>query len=210
MKKAYWVGIVNVKNKNEYKKYTDIAGPALLSAGANYRNKDARKDFGLTDDALVVGDSGGFQIKTGNLVWKPELKETIDKRWGLAPRQMFQRIGTEFGQFNLFKLFPELKNKVHYSEMWCKLFELWLIDNPDSNIIITDVRFKHEIECIKRLGGSIIKINRNTEIDDLHVSENNIDTIPIEKIDFTIDNNYLLEDLYSQLDTIFYVPFYPQ
>ena len=34
----------------------------------------------------------------------PELKETIDKRWGLSPRQMFQRIGTEFGQFNLFKL----------------------------------------------------------------------------------------------------------
>ena len=52
----------------------------LISAGANFRNKDARKDFGLSDDVLVVGDSGGFQIKTGNLTWKPELKETI-LRW---------------------------------------------------------------------------------------------------------------------------------
>ena len=52
----------------------------LISAGANFRNKDARKDFGLSDDVLVVGDSGGFQIKTGNLQWKPELKETI-LRW---------------------------------------------------------------------------------------------------------------------------------
>ena len=52
----------------------------LISAGANYRNMNARKDFGLTDDVLVVGDSGGFQIKTGNLKWKPELKETI-LRW---------------------------------------------------------------------------------------------------------------------------------
>ena len=34
MKKAYWVGIVNVKNHDEYKKYTDIAGPALISADA--------------------------------------------------------------------------------------------------------------------------------------------------------------------------------
>ena len=34
MKKAYWVGIVNVKNQDEYKKYTDIAGPALKNAGA--------------------------------------------------------------------------------------------------------------------------------------------------------------------------------
>ena len=137
----------------------------------------------------------------------PDCKETIDERWGLAPRQMFQRIGTEFGQINLFKLFPELKGKVGYSEMWCKLFELWLEKNPKSDIIITDVRFKHEIECIKRLGGLIVKINRDTGKNDSHISECNIDSIPKEKIDFTIDNNYKLEDLYSQLDTIFYVPF---
>ena len=29
MKKAYWVGVVNVKNHDEYNKYADIAGPAL-------------------------------------------------------------------------------------------------------------------------------------------------------------------------------------
>ena len=34
MKKAYWVGVVNVKNHDEYKKYADIAGPALVAAGA--------------------------------------------------------------------------------------------------------------------------------------------------------------------------------
>ena len=34
MKKAYWVGIVNIKNYDEYNKYVDIAGPALLAAGA--------------------------------------------------------------------------------------------------------------------------------------------------------------------------------
>ena len=34
MTKAYWIGIVNVKNQEEYKKYADIAGPALIIAGA--------------------------------------------------------------------------------------------------------------------------------------------------------------------------------
>ena len=29
MKKAYWVGIVNIKNHDEYKKYTDIAGVCI-------------------------------------------------------------------------------------------------------------------------------------------------------------------------------------
>ena len=31
MKKAYWVGIVDVKNHDEYANYTEIAGPALVS-----------------------------------------------------------------------------------------------------------------------------------------------------------------------------------
>ena len=34
MKKAYWVGIIDVKNQDEYKKYTDIAGPAIIASGA--------------------------------------------------------------------------------------------------------------------------------------------------------------------------------
>ena len=34
MPKAYWIGIVDVKNHEEYKKYADIAGPALIKAGA--------------------------------------------------------------------------------------------------------------------------------------------------------------------------------
>lgn len=42
MKKAYWVGIVNVKNQEEYKKYTDIAGPALIAAGAKILSRGGR------------------------------------------------------------------------------------------------------------------------------------------------------------------------
>jgi len=42
MKKAYWVGIVNVKNQDEYKKYADIAGPALLAAGAIILSRGGR------------------------------------------------------------------------------------------------------------------------------------------------------------------------
>ena len=42
MKKAYWIGIVNVKNHNEYKKYTDIAGPALIAAGAKILSRGGK------------------------------------------------------------------------------------------------------------------------------------------------------------------------
>ena len=42
MKKAYWVGIVNVKDQDEFKKYTDIAGPALLASGAIILSRGGR------------------------------------------------------------------------------------------------------------------------------------------------------------------------
>ena len=42
MKKAYWVGIVNVKNHDEYKKYTEIAGPALIDAGAKILSRGGK------------------------------------------------------------------------------------------------------------------------------------------------------------------------
>ena len=42
MKNAYWVGIVDVKNQDEYKKYSDIAGPALIAAGAKILSRGGR------------------------------------------------------------------------------------------------------------------------------------------------------------------------
>ena len=56
MKKAYWVGIVNVKNQNEYKKYTDIAGPALIAAGAKILSRGGKiiKLEGKEMNRLVV------------------------------------------------------------------------------------------------------------------------------------------------------------
>ena len=42
MTKAYWIGIVNVKNQEEYKKYADIAGPALIKAGAKILSRGGK------------------------------------------------------------------------------------------------------------------------------------------------------------------------
>ena len=42
MKKAYWVGFVNVKNHQEYKKYTDIAGPAIIASGAKILSRGGK------------------------------------------------------------------------------------------------------------------------------------------------------------------------
>ena len=56
MKKAYWVGVVNIKNQDEYKKYVDIAGPALLAAGATILSRGGKiKNLeGSEIDRIVV------------------------------------------------------------------------------------------------------------------------------------------------------------
>ena len=53
MKKAYWVGVVNVKNHEEYKKYADIAGPALVAAGAKILSRGGRIK-NLEGEELIV------------------------------------------------------------------------------------------------------------------------------------------------------------
>ena len=129
-------------------------------------------------------------------------KESIDSRWNITPRETLQKIGTEFGQDYIYKLFPNLKtqNKV----LWVVLFEIWYSKNKDKNIVITDVRFPHEVDCIKNLGGNIIKVNRenNLENNDSHISENLIENVLNDKIYKIIDNNNTIYDLYSQIDTL--------
>ena len=42
MPKAYWIGMVDVKDQDEYKKYADLAGSALLKAGAKILSRGGK------------------------------------------------------------------------------------------------------------------------------------------------------------------------
>tara|TARA_B100000886_G_C20182974_1_gene390951 strand:+ start:278 stop:547 length:270 start_codon:yes stop_codon:yes gene_type:complete len=42
MPKGYWVGTVDVKNKDEYKKYADLAGPPFLKVGAKILSRGGK------------------------------------------------------------------------------------------------------------------------------------------------------------------------
>jgi len=140
--------------------------------------------FNLTDNQLYGND-----------------KDIIDKRWNVSPRIIFQRIGTEFGQDILLKLFPELEIK----QIWLKLFEIFLENNSDKNIVVSDVRFKHEVEYLKSKNFNIIKINRPNLQKDTHISENEINLI--HNIDFTINNISSKDYLYLEFEKFIYVPF---
>ena len=116
-----------------------------------------------------------------------ELKEQVDERWGISPRVIFQRLGTEFGEGQIYDLFPELKIKIKDKELWLKLFDIFLEENKDKNIVIADVRFVHEIN----IKDSLMDNNVSEKQNDLYY-------------DFNIENNDSKEDLFSKYNNFIY------
>ena len=53
-----------------------------------------------------------------------ELKEVLDPRWGIMPRQVLQSLGTEYGQFMLSKMYP-LFAEITGRKLWVRNFHYW-------------------------------------------------------------------------------------
>jgi dephospho-CoA kinase len=159
-------------------------------------------------DPLKKGIQHFFNLSEQQLS-DEKLKETIDTRWGVSPRKLFQTIGTDIFQNVLKEYIPELS--VNGRNHWVILFNQWYTSqNPDTNVIIADGRFLHEIEEVKKLGGKVIKIIRPSQINtninknDSHLSELEIDMIPDELIDHIIINDSTnLDSFYQEIDKLF-------
>jgi len=130
-------------------------------------------------------------------------KDIIDLHWGIKPRDFFQKFGTDYGQFIFPEHFPEIFKGKNERGLWVKVFKNWYLDkldkDPDIKVIINDVRFFHEYDIIKYLGGYIIKVNRNNSLNDEHISENELDNT---NFDCIIQNNSSIQDLYRKIKEI--------
>jgi hypothetical protein len=76
-----------------------------------------------------------------------------------------------------------------------------VVDNS-KNYFCNDLRFMNEFKNLKSRGWICVKINRNSVETGNHISEIELNQIPVEDWDFVIDNNFTIEDLYSTLDSI--------
>lgn len=134
-----------------------------------------------------------------------EFRETVDMFWSehlerpITPRRVLQEMGTEV-----------MRDSFH-QDIW--LFSLKRQIKPGGNYVITDARFKNEIEFIKGLGGKIVYVERGEKpvwwpyaVDDYTfdhglMKENYPDVHPSEyswvgaDFDIVIDNNGTLYDL---------------
>lgn len=129
-----------------------------------------------------------------------ELKEVIDTRWGISPREAFQTIGTDIFR----DTFPKLHKKFNYligMDIWIKRFIYWYQDNKDKDIVITDLRFFNEAQILRELGGYIVKIISPVPNQDKHKSETEMDRITANKL---IDNyKYSVEFIHEMIEVYY-------
>lgn len=77
-----------------------------------------------------------------------------------------------------------------------------ILPQKPPNWIITDVRFFNEAKAIKDRGGILIRVDRDSDSKDSHVSENEL--ITYKDWDYVIDNNYSLSELILRVRQIMF------
>jgi hypothetical protein len=148
----------------------------------------------------------------GDTVESREFRETPDMFWArklgidnFTPRLALQLVGTDV-----------LRNHFH-QDIWLSSLEYrFRIKNSDQNVVISDARFRNELELIKSLNGIVVWVQRGelpqwfddavkanegnaiarkimqTRWRDVHESEWNWAGFPV---DYIINNNGSMEDL---------------
>lgn len=123
------------------------------------------------------------------------LKEADDEYWKTSPRKILQFVGTDLFRDKISEILPDVKQ-----DIWIKVVEKQILDNPQNKYVITDVRFENELEFITKHNGLKIKVQRDLlNNNDTHLSESFIDNL---NTDFTIKNNGTLDELYQILNDI--------
>lgn len=129
-----------------------------------------------------------------------EHKEKVDDFWGISPRYAMQWIGTEGFQYYLPKDAPQFAEEVGRT-IWVKKFLRWHERTQNRRVVITDMRFHHEMDMLEEhLGNDVIsiRVNRDSvEPNDPHASEQDI---PDLNVDWEVGNNGTIEELYEQVN----------
>lgn len=123
-----------------------------------------------------------------------EQKLEINTHWNISARHFLQTFGTEICRNTLPDKIPQMNL---HPTLWVRLFQIEQSLHPDTKYVISDVRFQDEADCIKRMGGTLIKLIRNNETDGTehkHSSELELDSIVP---DFTIYNTGTKHKLYK-------------
>jgi hypothetical protein len=169
--------------------------------GQKWVGKDTAADLICREKPQFIKVSLAEPMKRAVMVifdWTDEhvngsLKEVIDPFWGISPRQALTSLGTEWAQKTLCEMFPQFATTTG-RKLWVKSL---LRKYEGKDIVIADIRFQHEVDAIREIGGKIIKIERPELVNtDTHESEQ---AWKIFNYDALIVNDASLVEYYTQV-----------
>lgn len=110
-------------------------------------------------------------------LWGPsEMRNDLDPRWGISPREALQKLGTEWG-------------RALHEYTWVRLCLRECAKWPRA--VITDARFRNELQAVRDAGGVLVRLTRGLGSSlDSHASEAEQRTIPDAFFDVVIDNRF--------------------
>ena len=99
------------------------------------------------DRALLEGDTDRSRL------WREKVDEFWTRETGrtITPRIVLQEFGTDC-----------MRNGF-YDGVWVSLTKKEIIENPDKDYVVTDVRFENEVNMIKSVKGSVWRVQRGLD-----------------------------------------------
>lgn len=122
-----------------------------------------------------------YDFEVGQL--EDDRKEVVDTQWHKSPRETIQSLTNYMMSYMGYDFFTR------------RLYAKYDDKAIPRCMIIPDIRYKHDIDEIKKRGGIVIKVERNNNRIN-HLFENNVDNLVG---DYTIHNKGTLEDLEAEV-----------
>lgn len=121
-------------------------------------------------------------------------KDVRNSFWGLSPREMLQKVGTDC-----------FRDIVRY-DFWIKRMEQAVHNSDAEVILISDVRFQNEAEFVWRMNGVILIVSREGKTANVgianHKSNNIVECEGKEKDSFAINNSGTLSELHRKVSIV--------
>lgn len=138
-----------------------------------------------------------------------EKKDVIDARWGVSPRRILQWMGTDVMQFEVDKLIPGLDRRFWVDRTIDDIENhRRSTTHDDVRIVISDVRFLHEIDALRRrFNDDVMVVKLSRTHGDARVASREMHLSELEVHDVTSDVNvandgHEVTDLYRSIDRV--------
>lgn len=133
-----------------------------------YGYEKIKVSAGLKDVLKTLFDFTEEQLES-------DLKDIPDNKWGVTPRKVMQFMGTEVMQYEIQKVIPDVGRT-----FWIKkVVDTYIERHPSKRYIISDMRFLHEYDALRKYSPYVIRVERGiADGSCTHPSETEFTSIP--------------------------------